>query len=305
MQAQYRRRIQINTDESKDLNIIDKIILIIKSIFSGAESNASVVEKYGNVTEVNTTEHDESDKISMALEDKTEIVKRRGITLPEKLPDDWMTTSIQENYSGPEILYENHLPVIRVDFENPRKKVNITTRTGEYKIYNASVTLYFVNHRWNKSELYDYEEWASHTPLAVPIPIFLTQNDKYRIMAWTNSWENTSEFIGYLKSFYGKPLFLYEEKDSNSVDSTTNKSLNLSKDVYLRNKSMPEIFSSLSDPIANKIPWSGYWWPIKSGELVQVMEKYDKYYEECLNKASPGAKNWEHNNHYNPNAPGW
>ncbi|MHC1572050.1 MAG: hypothetical protein ACXQTL_04805, partial [Methanosarcinales archaeon] len=95
-----------------------------------------MVEKYGNVTEVNTTEHDESDKISMALEDKTEIVKRRGITLPEKLPDDWMTTSIQENYSGPEILYENHLPVIRVDFENPRKKVNITTRTGEYKIYN-------------------------------------------------------------------------------------------------------------------------------------------------------------------------
>lgn len=48
-----------NTNESKNISIIDKIISIINSIFSGAESDASTVDAR-NVTEMNITDQNES-----------------------------------------------------------------------------------------------------------------------------------------------------------------------------------------------------------------------------------------------------
>ena len=49
-----------NTNESKNINTVDKILSIIKSIFLGVKSDALAVEKHADVTEVNTRDQDKS-----------------------------------------------------------------------------------------------------------------------------------------------------------------------------------------------------------------------------------------------------
>ena len=79
---------------------------------------------------------------NITLNDKIKDIEKKGIMLPEKLPDSWIITLIEENYTG--FYYENYTPVVRVIFENPEIKVNIPSRTGGTEDDNASVELYFI-----------------------------------------------------------------------------------------------------------------------------------------------------------------
>ncbi|MEM4292870.1 MAG: pre-peptidase C-terminal domain-containing protein, partial [Thermoplasmata archaeon] len=55
---------------------------------------------------------------------------------------------------------------------------------------------------------------------------------------------------------------------------------------------------------AEKIPWSGYWWPYNEGGTSEAGKKYDEYVNRT-HGYNPGLYQWELSKHGNPNADYW
>jgi len=69
-------------------------------------------------------------------------------------------------------------------------------------------------------------------------------------------------------------------------------------DKALPGDEFKSVYTVLDEGICSYSPWSGYWWPMQSGDLIIPLSKYDQV-------TGKNAAGWEQVYHYDPSGPEW